>query len=256
MKKFMKALAFATVMCMLLSVVAFANPAATLDQTTDYKFTVTVTTGSNDAEQVSLLVVKNTATLASLQNTDILYVGQAASADGSAVFADVVVNSANVTNDKVDIYAGYASANGPAVCCDDFTVVNARDLTITLAEVEIVEDVKAWTNLTDAMKEELASQLPEREIASLVRAKVNFANIGSNVIDRVGWEFVTSAGSRYAELDATGYAILDGDVLMGVTFANGWKAEFEGTNGYNPHLSISDVNLFFRVNDNEVQAAE
>lgn len=261
MKKFMKALAFATVMCMLLSTAAFAtNPAATLDQATDYKFTVTVTTEADTAEQVSLLVVKSNATLATLQNTDILFVGQEDSNGTSATFADIVVDGTKVTDGMVDIYAGYASnSEEAAVCYNDFPVVNVREIAITLVETEIVDDVTTWnklTELTEEQKATLNAQLPEREIASMVRAKVNFANTANKTIDKVGWEFVTGSGSRYAELDAAGYEIVDGDVLMGVTFVNGWKAEFEGTNGYNAHLPINKVNLFFRVDNKEVQAAE
>ena len=258
MKKFMKALAFATVMCMLLSTAAFAtNPAATVDQAPDYKFTVTVTTEADTAEQVSLLVVKSNATLATLQNSDILYVGQAASSSKTATFADIVVDGTKVADGKVDIYAGYASnSEEAAVCYNDFSVVNVRKIAITLVETEIVDDVTTWNKLDEAMKATIADQLPEREIASLVRAKVNFANTANKTIDKVGWEFVTGSGSRYAELDAAGYGIIDGDVLMGVTFVNGWKAEFEGTNGYNAHLPINKVNLFFKVDGDEVQAAE
>lgn len=255
MKKFMKALAFATVMCMLLSTAAFAtnNPDAVLSAT-DYVFDVIVTTESDEAEQVSLLVVKKDANLASLQNTDILFVGQTASASRTATFDDVTVATGN---DVVDIYAGYASNSNPAaVSYKGVSVVNEKELAITLVTSEIINDVTTWEMLTDAMKEAIAAELPAREVASMVRAKVNFANVGANVIDRVGWEFETANGSRFAELDATGYGVLNGDVLMGVTFANGWKAEFAETEGYTAHEPITGVKLYFRVNGEEVQAAE
>ncbi len=253
MKKFMKALAFATVMCMLLSTAAFAtDPAATLDQTTDYKFDVVVTTASNEAEQVSLLVVKRNATLANLQNTDILFVGQTESASGEATFEDVVVDSAKVTDGKVDIYAGYASANGPAVCCDDFSVVNAQELAITLADdMQVILDVAAWVELngTDAQQE---IEKPDREIATMVLATVDFANVGNNVIDRVGWEIATNEGKTiYIDLDASGYDALVGPVRLGVSFTNGWQEKFAGTEGYKAPLTFEkeDVKLWFRVND-------
>lgn len=254
MKKFMKALAFATVMCMLLSTAAFAtNPAATLDQATDYKFDVVVTTASNEAEQVSLLVVKSDATLANLQNTDILFVGQTESASGEATFEDVVVDSAKVADGKVDIYAGYASANGPAVYCDDFSVVNAQELAITLADdMQVILDVAAWVE-ANGTDDQQAIEKPDREIATMVRATVNFANLGDNEIDRVGWIFNTNAGKRYAEVIVAnaGWNLIDGDVKIGVSFANGWKAEFAETEGYKAPLTFDegDVELWFRVND-------
>lgn len=250
MKKFIKALAFATVMCMLLSTAAFAtNPDVVLSET-DYVFDVTVATESDEAEQVSLLIVKKDANLASLQNADILFVGQTVSASRTARFDGVTVATGN---DVVDVYAGYASNTNPAAASyKGVSVVNEKELAITLVTSEIVNDVTTWeklNELTEEQKATLNAQLPEREIASMVRAKVNFANVGTNVIDRVGWEFETAKGSRFAELDAAGYGKLDGDVLIGVSFANGWKADFAETAGYIAHEPITGVKLYFRVND-------
>ncbi len=244
MKKFMKAIAFAAVMCMLLSVAAFAAPVATLD--TDYQFDVVVAT--SEAEQVSLLVVKQNASLNSLQNSDILFVGQEASDGEAATFENVIVAAGN---DVVDIYAGYASANGPAVSYKGFSVKAAPVLSISLVDTEVIQNVEEWvkTNGNDAAK---AIKVPDNDYASVVFADVTFSEAftAANVVSKIGWEILTSAGSRFAEVDADdyGFNVLDGDVKIGLSFTNGSKDEVR------PHLTINGANLYFLVDGTSMQA--
>ena len=243
MKKFMKALAFAMVMCMLLSVAAFAAPVATLD--TDYQFDVEVAT--SEAEPVSLLVVKANANLNSLQNGDILFVGQEDSNGTSATFADITVDE-----EVVDIYAGYASnSENAAVSYKGFSVKSAPVLSISLADVDWIQNVEEWVavNGNDAAK---AIKVPDNDYASVVFADVTFSEAftAANVVSKIGWEILTSAGSRYAEVDAAGYGfnVLDGDVKIGLSFTNGSKDEVR------PHLTISGAKLFFLVDGKSIEA--
>ena len=100
MKKFLKAVALATVMCMLLSVSAFAH---TYQPDTDAdSIAVTVNAGAN--EEVALLVVAAGTQLSGLEDEDIEYIGQVtANGSGVANFGTFKVKNADA---KVDIYAG------------------------------------------------------------------------------------------------------------------------------------------------------
>lgn len=99
MKKFMKAIAFVTVMCMALSTVAFA--AGSLGEpTADKTFTVTVTDAGTD--QVALLVVEKDADRATATP---LYIDQKPADNGTAAFTAKIAK--NVA--AVDVYVGYAT---------------------------------------------------------------------------------------------------------------------------------------------------
>ena len=110
MKQLMKAIAFAMVMCMLLSTAAFANIGTSDVDTTAKTLNVTID-GVGEEEQVTLLVLKTSAELETLASDDILYINQTASnAEGSATFAVAL----DTTETHVDIYSGnatYASDN-------------------------------------------------------------------------------------------------------------------------------------------------
>jgi len=112
MKKFLKAVALATVMCMLLSVSAFAAEVdgVTVNTLTETKATdsIAVEVVADKGEEVALLVVTKDASLASLTDAQIEYIGQVtANADtGVADFGSFTVKSENPV---VDIYVGSAS---------------------------------------------------------------------------------------------------------------------------------------------------
>ena len=118
MKKFMKAIAFVTVMCMALSTVAFAAGNAVLGDT-EKVLDITVTGAGDD--QVALMVVASDAT-----NFDTpLYIDQKGAVDGTAEFTAVLTN-ANV--EAVDIYVGYATYadknNAPEKIGEDVAITN------------------------------------------------------------------------------------------------------------------------------------
>ena len=267
MKKLMKAIAFATVMCMLLSVSAFAaNPDAVLDAETDYKFDVTVTTGGPD--QVALLILKNGTELEDAASGNILYINQEAAVavenGGYAVtFEDVQVDGEDVTNGKVDIYAGYATAGGVAVDYKNFVVVNQEEISISLVgEPEIHLDIEAWVN--EYLKDETAdatikAQLdaiarPENDKATVVLTTVKFA-IGDKTVSRMVWKFGIADGTaRYIEVDPSAYGLdseaLEGSVKLGVSFINGSK------NGSRTALEVNDADLLFALSDESKHSTE
>lgn len=108
MKKFMKAIAFVTVMCMALSTVAFANSVPE-NADADKTFVVTVTkAGSSD--QVALMVVD--AAKNDYDFSDPLYIDQKGATNGAVEFTAKIARDV----DEVAVYVGYA-ANGenPAI---------------------------------------------------------------------------------------------------------------------------------------------
>jgi hypothetical protein len=139
MKKLMKAIAFATVMCMLLSTAAFAHTVV-LDENADRTINITVT-GAEEGEQVALVVVKAGT---EIEQGNILYINQTeAGASGAAFVAPIAAEGGDV----VDIYAGSvalaaANNNSKAVVWEDFSLASeVENITISLdGEAVIVEN--------------------------------------------------------------------------------------------------------------------
>lgn len=104
MKKFMKAIAFVTVMCMALSTVAFAH---SVPQTAnaDKTFKVTVTDAGTD--QVALMVVE--AANGNYDFSNPLYIDQQGANAGTAEFTAKIAKDVTA----VDVYVGYASNSTP-----------------------------------------------------------------------------------------------------------------------------------------------
>ncbi len=117
MKKFMKALALALALCMVLSVSAFA--ALVEDEADGIVTTATRTidftiTGFETTEQVALLVLKTGKTPSTAAESDILYIDQKLASSGSVTFAAAIAEGTD--NDVVDVYVGSTSisaADGP-----------------------------------------------------------------------------------------------------------------------------------------------
>lgn len=258
MKKLMKAIAFATVMCMLLSTAAFAAPVA--NRTDDYVLDVTVATGAAAAEQVALLIVAKDANLDSLSNEQILYVDQTASVESNGSYAasfDVTIDSTKNVK-VVDVYAGYASANGPATVLEDVELEEAKALSISLTDTQIIDNVEAWVaTLGEEQKAALKDiQIPENNVAAAVITTVNFANFADT--DRVTdmfWVFEVAADNnkRYLRGDVNALGIngvCTGAVQMGVSFINGSK-----NNPERPVLDITGASVIFQIN-NETDTAK
>lgn len=142
MKKFMKAIAFVTVMCMALSTVAFAavEEGATAELTGEKVLDITVT-GAAEDEQVALMVVASDAT----DLNSPLYIDQkAANASGEATFEAVLTNA---EIDAVDIYVGfatYANANSSSwKIGNDVAITEPVSITVKKAGVMFTENKTA-----------------------------------------------------------------------------------------------------------------
>lgn len=115
-KNFCKLMALVVVALMMMSTMAFANPAVDAD---DVTATTVTLTGLTAGEEATVLVVKAGTELASLTNADIVYIDQVTiDADGNAAFTMDVSAAADANNnevDKVDVYCGYTSMSGDAL---------------------------------------------------------------------------------------------------------------------------------------------
>ena len=128
MKKLLKAVALATVMCMLLSTAAFASYGeATGDRDTDLVTVNVINAGAN--EQVVLLIVDgDVADLASVTDAQIQFIDQKkADASGAVNFGAVAVKEADKV---VDVYVGSANTNGPQKLGDDIDLSAVKNITI------------------------------------------------------------------------------------------------------------------------------
>ena len=239
MKKLMKAIAFATVMCMLLSTATFAavNEPTLVD---NYKLTVTVT--ASEDEQVALLVLKEGTALSAASESTIYYVNQDAAVEGTATF-NVVLNSETLgAEKKVDIYAGYASNVGNAVSVTGVDVVEEQELAIVLdGPITVIPDAA-----NDPEYEGVA--IAQSDKGGLVYANVKFENYNGEAITNVGWEFANGSDKRYIHYAVSGYNVLNGAIQLGVAFTNGSedRASFVTTD--------TDVSLWFKVGNKALQA--
>jgi hypothetical protein len=247
MKKLMKAIAFATVMCMLLSTAAFAAGTAELT-TTDYVLDVEVTT-SNNAEQVALLIVKAGADLSSLANTEIAYVDQKATQETAGAYvADFSGITIADTFDTVDVYAGYASNTGTILVEEGFKLTNG----FTELKVSIVEN--GVTIIDGATEEEGKGLVGEAHIGAAAAIEVNFEIPEGYASKKVVWAIRTATNGTYYTTPAslTGMeAIAAGSsVKLGVSFINGTVDNYES------QLNITDVDAIFLFADAEGKDAE
>lgn len=127
MKKLLKAVALATVMCMLLSTAAFANYGeATGDKATKLIDANVISVGAN--EQVVLLIVAKDVAVADATEADIMYIDQKqADASGVAAFEDIAIKD---TETVVDIYVGSAATNGPQLIGNDIDLADVKVITL------------------------------------------------------------------------------------------------------------------------------
>lgn len=230
MKKFMKAIAFVTVMCMALSTVAFA---ATEGAVLNGEKVLDITVTGAGADQVALMVVASTANDFSAP----LYIDQKASAGDSVDFTAVLTN-ADV--DAVDIYVGYSSW----VAAGNNTARKIGE------DVEIKEDV---TEITIA---KTSAELVSSEGAAGVGATFTVtAPVGAKATSMI-WairynktvEGVTTEDIKYtAKQNLSEYGLGDvinnSSVKLGVAFPNG-SDEIEA-------LDITGVDAIFFFQDVE-----
>ena len=134
MKKFSKILAMVMVALMMMSVVAFAD-AAIGEPAVEEKVVTVELSGLTAGEEATILVVNDGAALASLANTDIVYIDQLTVAeDGTVTFTLDASNAIANADGKqlVDIYCGYTNMNvatGPLALADvDINPVTAPEI--------------------------------------------------------------------------------------------------------------------------------
>lgn len=207
MKKFMKAIAFATVMCLALSTAAFA--AVEVDYATK---TANITVeGAQAGEQVAIIVTEAGAT--EFTKDTILFVDQKASKTFSAKITKAGVEA-------IDVYAGYATNNtGEAVLVAEDVALEEEEvleLTITLANVQIVNAI------TEVMEDGyVVSRADEDTKAAVVKFTLNIANGTADSVAKMGWAFevkndeTAETTTKYADADATIVAAINSGLLAG-----------------------------------------
>lgn len=194
MKKFGKILAMVMVALMMMSTAAFAD-AAIGEPAIEEEVVTVALSGLTEGEEATILVVNDGAALASLANTDIVYIDQLTVAeDGTVTFTLDASNT--VANEEgkqlVDIYCGYTNmdvAAGPMTLADvDINPVTAPD--VEYGNVDGAEGV----TLADAI---IVLQIATGTITDATDAQMTAANVD-------GGEGVTLADAIYVLQKATG----------------------------------------------------
>ena len=210
MKKLMKAIAFATVMCMLLSTAAFAaNQDVTVNQET--KVITIKVTGAAAGNQVSLIVVDGATADYTFNSDTILYINQGEAVDGGATFSGVTVPASTET---IDVYAGYA-AN---------TATKAEKVAENVP-LEAVEAITVEINGDVIIENEVMSAAGDA-VGAAVAMTVSFENVTDNLeLTKVIFALETAEfGRRYTtaiDVAEQGWGILDGSVQIAAGINNG-----------------------------------
>ena len=213
MKKFMKAIAFVTVMCMALSTVAFAADAVgSATKVDDKSLTVTVTEAAAN-EQIALYIVAESAT-ASTADTPLFIDQKGADANGDATFTAKF----NGTVEAVHVFVGYgkfATANNRAADLGAVTLKEATTaITVTKANVTLLKEKQAESDIGQIYTVEFEVEAPQNSTVT-----------ATNMI----WAITYTDGSKtdtvYSKaIDASDYGIgaaMSGAVKLAVAFNNG-----------------------------------
>ncbi len=241
MKKFMKAIAFVTVMCMALSTVAFAAGTVSTTTAPEKIFNVNVTEAGANA-QVALMVVAE-------GDTDFnkpLYINQqAADASGNTTFRAVLTNA---TVDAVDVYVGYATnvldENGKAPKVGTVTLKEAiTEVTVSRFTTKILQG----TNNLVAQEQTGAGVAVEFDVVAPDGVYATNMYWAIRYTDPAKPE--EGQKVRYSDkYDVSDYGIgvaLKSGVQLGLAFLNGSKL-----NDINP-VTIDSVDVIFLFTDGE-----
>lgn len=213
MKKFMKAIAFVTVMCMALSTVAFATNEGTVAQdTTNYKQVNVTVTGAAAGEQVALLIVGKDKPI----STEIpLYIDQKpAVAQGEGAAASFKAPLTVDDGTEVDVYVGYSSYSGAAI------KLGTVEITAPVTEVAITKTESGAVVGSDGKLG--------------VYATVNFTAIPDGYsLDAMIWALeLKEGGYKYTKaiegLKNYGYGVLSGDTKFSAIMDIPENLEFSG----------------------------
>ncbi len=245
MKKFMKAIAFVTVMCLALSTVAFA---ANEDVAVDFEAkTLEITVkGAQKGEQVAIIVTNDGA---GVTEENILFVDQKAAGAETAVFN---ANVSEASGETVDIYAGYASVGEAVLVAADVSIVKEEEeepaITITLADVEIVNDIK----VVEIDDKGSTSNAWDGTTGSVVKFTINVAN-GAETDAIAGMAWVFEVKNNETQATATKYAAADAKIVAainsGILSGNVEIAAAVNSTGY----TITAAKALLSVNGNEVE---
>ncbi len=246
MKKFMKAIAFATVMCLLLSTVAFAANEDVVVNTAAKKVTVTVEDVAA-GEQVALVITKGDAADYTFNSTTILYVDQKAAGSSTAVFENIAITDETV--EAIDVYAGYATnAGANAVKVANDIPLSEEVVVVTLVNATVIDDVTAQPEYDEATM----GTPDEGTKGSVVYLQLNVTGVAAGELTQMFWAFhVTKDGeagtdTKYAAGDVAQLGL--GTALQGnVEIA----AAFEST-GY----TVTGANAIFLINGDDYHTAE
>ncbi len=233
MKKFMKAIAFVTVMCMALSTVAFAH---SVPQTAnaDKTFKVTVTDAGTD--QVALMVVE--AANGNYDFSNPLYIDQQGANAGTAEFTAKIAKDVTA----VDVYVGYASNPTPdnkAAYLGKVDLVQPiTEVTIAKVDTEIIQSVAGEQQIGAGVAITFDVEAPKNVSATNMIWAIRYTEDG---VEKV----------KYTEaFDVTEYAIgtvLKSGVQLGLAFLNGFTREGEEI----ASVEITDVDVIFLFTDGE-----
>ena len=241
MKKFMKAIAFATVACMLLSTAVFAANEVSVNSDTK---TVEITVADvQKGEQVAIIISNAQSEPYTFTTDTILFVDQKVAESTTVVF------EAEITDPSVaaiDIYAGYASNSSASAVQVGNDIAITKETKLTLVEAEVIDDVAAEENFNEAI-----GKFDPGTKGSVVWLKLYATNIAAGDLENMFWAFhVTNketnvADTKYVAGDITALglgSVLKGDVEI--------AAAFDST-GY----KVTGVNAIFKLKGEDVHTA-
>jgi hypothetical protein len=236
MKKLMKAIAFATVMCMLLSTVAFAAQEATVNSA---KNGINVTVEAEEGTQVALLILAKGTALKDAASGNILFIDQKPAAASGATFTDVSIGSAKAA----DVFVGYEGNKTVALG----TVTFEAGDTITVTTVKKFESVDGQSDndLGGGYLLNLVKDLDEgRSLKNLIWAidwtkKVE----GEDAVE--GTSYIAVGAEELAEIN-----LLGGNTYIGVAFSAGAKK-------VNPYdVELGEIRAIWRTAGGELPDKE
>lgn len=237
MKNLLKAVALATVMCMLLSVSAFAatvEVVGSADKDTANDYTVDVEVIAPTGEQVAVLIVKSTVDdLADVTDNDIVYINQDVAANNAVVFSDVEIDN---ETDTVDVWVGSSTisannSNAAVKLADNLEIVAGTTITFTKATVE--DEILAENG----------------EIGAY--AIVQFDMSANATITDLAWAFKVDDSNnpyRYYVSKGVNIAGVAGAVNVAAVFKNGTYTKVAGGNvSYSNWMAVTDAGVILNV---------
>ena len=222
MKNLMKAIAFATVMCMLLSVTAFAASEANMAGDGTASVTIIIDDAAASTP-IALVVAKSTVESATgLDESNILYIDQAETDEYGAV----TFNSVDTKGEKaVNVFVGYEGVSAA------IKLVAAK-VDLGPGDKVVIEDVKFYQT-ADIDKDVEGVEATDVESGSGATGTATITVDEGRKIAGINWAIGHSASDgsdvkrAYVKANADMLSVLTGNVQVrvGVAFSNGLKAD-------------------------------